>query len=107
MSRQDYFVKVMSHLENENFYWRLDEDPTEQFAEQVTSVLLNMTDRHAISKEILNYLPRQKPRTSWFYIVPKIDKDGIPGRPTDSSCGAPTEKIFQLETTGHKNTIIS
>ena len=28
MSRRDYFVKAMSHLENENFYRRLDEGPT-------------------------------------------------------------------------------
>ena len=37
-------------------YRRLDENPTERFAEEVTSVLLNMMDRLAISKEIFNYL---------------------------------------------------
>ena len=50
MSRRDYVAKVMSHLENENFYRRLDEDPTERFAEEVTSVLYNMTEKHLISK---------------------------------------------------------
>ena len=96
MSRWDYFVKVMSHLENENFYQGLDEVPTERFAEEVTSVLNNMTDRDVISKEIFNYLRPQKPRTSWFCILPKIHKDWILGRPIVSSCGAPTEKISQF-----------
>ena len=27
MSRRDYFVKVLSHFENENFYQRLNKDP--------------------------------------------------------------------------------
>ena len=89
-------MKVMSHLENENFYQRLDEDPTEQFAEEVTSVLIDMTDRKIINKETVNYHRPQKARTSRFYILPKIHKDGIPGRPIVSSCGAPTERISQF-----------
>ena len=65
-------------------------------AEEITSVLYNMTDKHVISKEIFNYLWPQKPRTSQFCIPPKIHKDGTPGRPIVSSCGAPTEKISQI-----------
>ena len=47
MSRWDYMylIKVMSHLENENFYQRLDEeDPMEQFAIEVTSMLIDTYD---------------------------------------------------------------
>ena len=44
MLRDDYLVKVMDHLENKNFYQRLDEDPTAQFAEEITSFLINLTD---------------------------------------------------------------
>ena len=55
--------------------------------------MLNMTDRHAISKEIFNYLWPQKPQTSRFYNLAKIHKDRIPGRLIVSSCGAPSEKI--------------
>ena len=84
----------MTHLENENFYQRLDEDPTVRFTEEVTFVLLNMTNRHAISKEIFDYRLPQKPQTSRFYILPKIHKDRIPGRLSVSSCEALTEKIF-------------
>ena len=96
MSRWDYLVKVMSHLENENFYRRLDEDPTERFAEKITSELYNMTDKHVNNKGIFNYLQPQKRQTSWFYVSPKIHKDGIPGRPIVSLCGAPTEKNSQF-----------
>ena len=60
------------------------------------SALLNMTDRHAINKEIFNYLRPQKPQTSQFYILPRIHKDEISGRRIVSSCGAPTENIPSL-----------
>ena len=93
MSRLDYFVKVMSHLENKSFYQRLDEDPTKRFAEEVTFVSLNMTDRFSISSEMFHYLRPQKPQTSQFYILPKIHKNGVPLRPIVSSCRTPTGKI--------------
>ena len=81
---------------SQNFYQRLDEDPTEQCAEEVTSLLCNMMNKPVISKEIFYYLRPQKPRTSQFYILSKIHKDEISGRPIVSSCGVPTEKIPSL-----------
>ena len=33
------------------------------------------------------------PRTSKFYLLPKIHKPGNPGRPTVSACARPTEKL--------------
>ena len=96
MSRQDFLAKVMNHLEKKNFNRKLDEDPMERYAEEVTSFLQNMTDKQTINKEIFNYLRPQKPQTSRFYILPKIRKDGIPRRSTVLSCGAPTEKISQF-----------
>ena len=95
MLRHDYLVKVMSHLENDNFYRRLDEDPTGRFAEEVTSALIDMTDKKTMNEETFDYLRPQKPRTSRFYILPKIHKDGIPWRPIVSSCAVPTEGISQ------------
>ena len=40
----------------------------------------------------------------FFRMLPKIHKDGIPGRPTVSSCGAPTERISS-QSIGQKSTI--
>ena len=43
----------MSHLENEKLYQRLDEDHTERFAEEVTSVLIDMMDRKRLIRKPL------------------------------------------------------
>ena len=62
MSRQDYLTRVMKHLNNQDFYERLDEDPTNHFAEEITSFLTDMRDRHIIDEDTLNYL---QPQNSW------------------------------------------
>ena len=49
-----------------------------------------------IDKNTFNYLRPQNPRTARFYILPKIHKEGAPGRPIVSSCGSTTEKISQF-----------
>ena len=65
----------------------------ERFSEEITSSLAEMHERHVIDRDAFEFLRPKKIRTSRFYILPKIHKDGIPGRPIVSSCGAPTENI--------------
>ena len=58
--------------------------------------LKNMKDKEVIDKETFDYLRPQNTRTTSFYILPKIRKDGVLGRPIVSSCGFHTEKISQF-----------
>ena len=51
MSTQDYLDKVMSHLWNEKYYLKLDEEPTSCYAKEITCRLREMTDRQVIDKE--------------------------------------------------------
>ena len=98
MSRQDYLDRVMSHLQNEEYYLKLDEEPTSRYAQEITCLLTEMTDRQVIDKETFKYLRPQDPRTSQFYILPKIHKEGNPGRPTASSCRPPRKEYLDLQT---------
>ena len=93
MSKDNYLIRVMSHLNNTQFCEKLSEDPTERFSEEITSSLREMHERRVINRDTFEFLRPKKARTARFYIVPKIHKDGIPGRPIVSSCGAPTENI--------------
>ena len=52
-----------------------------------------MFQRKIIDRETFNFLRPKNARTSRFYILPKVHKTNIPGRPIVSSCGAPTENI--------------
>ena len=96
MSRDDYLVRVMQHLNNTQFYEKLSEDPTERFSEEITDYLTGMFERNVLDRNTFEFLRSKDIRTSRFYILPKLHKPGIPGRPIVSSCGAPTEKISQF-----------
>ena len=93
MSKDDYLSRVMHHLNNTHFYEKLSDDPTERFTAEIRSLLEEMKDKKVLEKENFCFLQPRNVRTSPFYILPKIHKPGIPGRPIVSSCGAPTEKI--------------
>ena len=95
-SRQDYLDKVMSHLQNKKYYLKLDEELTSRYAEEITCLLTETTGRQVSDNETFKYLRPQDPRTSRFYILPKIHKEGNPGRPIISSCGALTEKNISI-----------
>ena len=42
MSLEDYLTKVMCHLNNDQFYEKLQYDPMEKFSEDITSLLADM-----------------------------------------------------------------
>ena len=96
MSRDDYLVRVMKHLNNTQFYEKLSEDPTERFSEEITNYLTGMFERNVLDRDTFGFLRPKDVRTSRFYILPKLHKPGIPGRPIVSSCGAPTERISKF-----------
>ena len=70
MSTQDYLNKVMSHLQNEEYYLNLDEELASHYAEEITCLLREITDRQVIDKQTFKYLWLQDPRTSRFYTLP-------------------------------------
>ena len=96
MSRDDYISKVRDHLDNENYYQKLNDDPTERFSSEIRDFLLDMVSRQAINKETMLSIAPETVKASRFYILPKIHKRGNPGRPIVSSCGAPTEGISRF-----------
>ena len=54
MSKDDYLARVMSHLNNTQFYEKLAEDPTEQFSKEVTNYLSGMFETIPPSKRCTN-----------------------------------------------------
>ena len=93
MSQEDYVTEAMRQLNREDHYLRLDKNPTTQFADEISKLLIDMKNRNSIDQETKDYLTPLHTRTARFYLLPKIHKPGNPGRPIVSSCGAPTERI--------------
>ena len=93
MSHDKYIAEVMRHLENHQHYEKLPGDPTALFFGEIKAFLQEMENRQSIDKKTMASLLLENRKASQFYILPKIHKPGNSGRPTISSCGAPTEGI--------------
>ena len=56
MSSEDYEKRVMDHLNDTQFYRKLENDPMERFSEEIKVFLAGMTDRKIIDRETLDFL---------------------------------------------------
>ena len=66
------------------------------FSEEVARSLSGMLESGVLNKDTFQYLLPRNARTSRFYILPKIHKTWLPGRPIVSSCEASTENVYKF-----------
>ena len=96
MNRQDYLNECYRQLNNQHFYEKVNEDPTESITKRVRFYLKRLYSDDVIDTDTYHYLLPQDPKAGRFYILPKIHKAGNPGRPIVSSNGHPTERISEF-----------
>ncbi|XP_048729663.2 uncharacterized protein LOC125647009 [Ostrea edulis] len=97
MDKQDYIAEANRQLSNQFFYRKIDFDPTKSNADAIIDTLEKMRRDEEISLETFTCLvPSNDSTPGQFYLLPKIHKEGIPGRPIVSAIGYPTEKISQF-----------
>ena len=68
---EDYVFKVMQHLDNVREYRRLDEDPTERFAAEISLFLRDMRSCRVIDEETMKGLLPENPRSPSFTSCPR------------------------------------
>ena len=96
MDTTDYIREATRQLFNPESYQKLDSDPTTKFSADIRACLQSMLDNGLIDDHCFDYLNVQKPTPGRFYLLPKIHKKGIPGRPICSSNNHPTERISKF-----------
>ena len=74
------------------FYERIDHDPIKENQRTVKSTINAMINANELPSTAKNLIV-PTPKTSRFYLLPKIHKAGNPGRPIVSACNCPTENI--------------
>jgi len=91
MNRQDYLNECYRQLNNQQFYKKVNEDPTDNITKRVRFYLNRLYSDNVIDNGTYYYLLPQGPKAGRFYILPKIHKAGNPGRPIISAKRHPTE----------------
>ena len=99
LNREDYKQKVFQHLSDESSYEAMPNNPLKDIQTNLTAFLETILYHYHISEDTFKYLlPPNDPRINLFYILPKIHKVEIPGRPIVSSVNSLTENLSQFLT---------
>ena len=93
MNKKDYLAEAGRQLGDTSFYQKLEKDLTPPFSKEVKQQVQQLFTKGLIDKKTKDYLIPHQPRTARFYLLPKINKEGTPGRPIVSSNNSPMENI--------------
>ena len=86
--RDLYIEEAYKQLSDDRFYYQIDQDAI-QAQHNVIGQAISTCELPPQAKN----LTVENPRTSKFYMLPKIHKVGNPGRPIVSACNCPTSNI--------------
>ena len=91
-----YLAEAYRQLNNNNHYKKLTYDPTDEILTQTKTLAFNLHKSTIIDNLTHKFLTSDtQARTPQLYLLPKIHKPDIPGRPIISGCGGPTVKLSQ------------
>ena len=96
LSTEDYIEKAQSQLSNGDYYQKLGSDPTSTYAAEIKEFVISMFERRLINRHTKDFLIPRSPKISRLYLLPKLHKAGVPGRPIVASNGCPTENISRF-----------
>jgi hypothetical protein len=91
-----YLDEAADQLSNDLHYRRTNIDHTNICASQISTYLQQCVKDNLLNPRIVASLTPRQPRTPCFYMLPKIHKEGIPGRPIISASSGPTDQISRF-----------
>ena len=91
----DYIKEAERQLNNQRDYTKLPSDHTKKANQTIGNYLRRCKKNKLLPPKVVNHLITRTPRTSIFYLLPKIHKIGVPGRPIVSAINSPTENISE------------
>ena len=94
--RREYLNEAYRQLDNRSHYKPIHKDPTLQTAKEINLYIDKLEKDKILDTDTAAYLKIRNPRTPLFYMLPKIHKEGNPGRPIISQTNGPTEKNFSI-----------
>ena len=96
MDRDWYINECLRQLNDTKFYKLLDNDITTDIQNRILIYTERMNRDDIINEGTKRFLIQTDSKPGRFYILPKVHKQGNPGRPVVSSNSHPTERISQF-----------
>ena len=96
MDTTDYLREGYRQLNDPNFYTKLEHDPAKTISDKICKVLTEIKNCKLITEKNFDFLNIKEPKAGRFYLIPKIHKKQVPGRPISISIGYPTCSISKF-----------
>ena len=96
LNTKDYLREGYRQLSDPEFYCKLNHDPTPKIKEKIDQTLTQMRAKGLITEDNFDHLGIADYSEGRFYLLPKIHKKGVPGRPICSSVNHPTSRISKF-----------
>ena len=95
--KDSYLKEAYRQLNDSNHYQKIQKDPTPDILEDTKKLAYNLHKSKIIDNMTHKFLTTDTTaRTPHLYLLPKIHKQNVPGRPIISGCGGPTAKLSQF-----------
>ena len=92
--RTAYLSEANRQLGDSKYYQVVEYNPLPKLIMDISTFLSFLKSQLLIEHDIFLFLnPLNNSRTPLFYMLPKIHKEGTPGRPIISGCGSPTANL--------------
>ncbi|XP_062597763.1 uncharacterized protein LOC134259183 [Saccostrea cucullata] len=95
LDKEIYMAEAHGQLLDERLYEKLNSDPIKEFSSAITKTVDQMFEKNEIGIIVFEKLNPTDRRPGQFYLLPKIPKEGMPGRPTVGAIGHHTGKISE------------
>ena len=93
---QLYIEEACRQLGDKSYYQEQTEDRTAALSVEIETFCTHLLTKGSIDEDCYTFLtPPSNCRTPTFYMLPKIHKEGCPGRPIISGCQSPTVALSQ------------
>ena len=95
--RESYLMEAYKQLNNNLHYKLITTDPFPQLITDINQFVKTIHNKQFIDYTTFKFLYIDKPsRKPTLYLLPKIHKPDVPGRPIISGCGGPTVRLSEF-----------
>ncbi|KAJ8031266.1 Deleted in malignant brain tumors 1 protein [Holothuria leucospilota] len=96
MDRCRYIQEGYRLLNDTSVYQRTEATTINDIERDIRQLADRLHDDDVITDDMHQYAIREGTRPARFYLLPKVHKKGVPGRPVISACGSATEGLSEI-----------
>lgn len=96
MDRQRYIQEGYRLLNDTSVYQRTEATVISDIERDIRQLADQLHNDDVISDDMHQYAIRVNTRPARFYLLPKVHKKGVPGRPVIFACGSATEGLSEI-----------